>query len=99
MLQYKLAAITPVTVTLASNKPNTPAEIKYEGNDEAVYQVRSVLESSYGAFGHIIGKHTTPIDLDVAMKSSNLKDFYPRLLKGGDLVKDYDPKIPEGSLT
>jgi hypothetical protein len=50
-----------------------------------------------GAFGHLIGEYTTPIDLHCAFL--NQGELLATLIEGKELVKSYDPEIPEGSVT
>lgn len=101
MIQYKLTVFTvlPILISVDSDNPNKSAEIQYQGNQDGIDEIKPILESSYGAFGHLIGTVTTPIDLSAAMNSPEIQQFKPELIEGDDLVKDYDPQIPEGSLT
>ena len=111
MIQYKITANNAeVIVTVNSNNPNLSAEVQYEGDPELLEIVKMWLPDAFGAFGHLIGESTSPIDLDAAIKKGppafsqyNLLRFMPdykwELLVGADLVKSYDPGIPEGAFT
>ena len=90
-------------VSVDSNNPNASEKISItvgdEGDDRFVPIIREWLEHEYGAFGHIIGTHTTPIDLDAAMHSRDSKKFRPEIVEGQELVKSYDPGIPKAAIT
>lgn len=79
--------------------PNISGEIQYAGQTEYVAGIRETLSRQAGAFGHLIGSVTTPIDLDAAMKGAEMQRFRPQVAEGADLVKKYDPDIPKGAKT
>lgn len=97
--ELKVDQVVPMSVSLDADRPNQSTPIIYEGTDYAVGEVKPVLRSCYGAFGHSIGDSTSPIDLDFAMKSPKMKQFQPVLIEGAELVKVYDPGIPDGAVT
>lgn len=97
MLKYRTKY--GVEVWIDSKDPNASAKIQYSGNEVMVDVISDRLARQYGAFGHLIGSATTPIDLDAAMKSPEMKEYRPQLIEGEDMVKKYDPKIPKGAIT
>lgn len=102
MIQYKLSDVfegTEAIVALDASKPNEYAAIQYSGDEELVNTARSWLTSATGAFGNLIGKRTTAIDLDAAMKTDAAKQFDPQLIKGQRLVNNYDPDIPKDAIS
>jgi hypothetical protein len=99
MLIYQLT--TPagtVQVSLNSLSSQESSEILFEGNPEAIAPVRRWLKFEYGAFGHMIGDHTTPTDLDFAMQSDRAAAFSPQRLEGAELI-NYQPGLPDESLS
>jgi hypothetical protein len=86
-----------IYVSLNTKYPNEKALLTYEGDTKTISKFKEFLENSYGAFGHTIGKATSAIDLHYAM--SNQQQFEARLLEGENLVKKYDPEIPDGAVT
>jgi hypothetical protein len=86
-----------IFVSLNIDSPNERTKLIYEGNDNSISKFKAFLEDSYGAFGHTIGKVTTPIDLHYAM--NNQKQFQARLIEGQGIVTKYDPEIPESAVT
>ena len=107
MIQYKITANNAeVIITLNAEDTNDYEEVQCEGDPDLLEIVKMWLPSAIGAFGHFIGETTTPIDLDAALKKGprpHLLKFMPdykwELLVGADLVKSYDPGIPEGAFT
>lgn len=102
MLSYRLiysATKEEIIVSLKSDDPNKSARIEYEGDDYLIRVIKGWLEHEYGAFGHLIGNGTTPIDLNAAMHSKNASAWSPEIIEGHDLVKRYDPGIPPGAMT
>jgi hypothetical protein len=107
VIQYKITANNAeVIITLNAEDPNDYEEVQYEGDPVLLEIVQMWLPSAFGAFGHLIGKKTTPIDLDAALKKGPrrhllrlMPDYKWELLVGADLVKNYDPCIPEGAVT
>jgi|GEM_PF-2044325 len=99
-IRYRLSWLEDeVIVSLDVKDPNEIAPIKYEGEAYLIKSVRLWLEKEDGAFGHIIGDRTCAIDLDAAMHSDAMQQFEPELIEGGELVKSYDPGIPDGAVT
>ena len=82
-------------VSLDSSSGNARSQINYEGADST--ELRSLVSRMTGAFGHLIGEYTTPIDLHCAFL--NQGELLATLIEGKELVKSYDPEIPEGSVT
>ena len=98
MIKYEVkAGNSTISVSLNTNYPNERALLIYEGDDSAVSKFSNFLENAYGAFGHTIGQAATPIDLHYAM--SNQQQFQAKLIEGQDLVKKYNPEIPDGAVT
>ncbi|MEH1789643.1 MAG: hypothetical protein V7L23_29835 [Nostoc sp.] len=97
MFKYQL--INEVIVVLNVTSGNEKSKIIYEGDLDSIAVIRNFLETSYGAFGHIIGDATTPIDLHYAFSSKQAQQFQPKLLEGEDLVKSYNPEIPDNAVT
>lgn len=98
MIKYLLRRLN-VIVFLESDDPNASAAIQCEGDAERVEVARYYLSAQYGAFGHLIGSATTPIDLDAAILSPKMQEYRPELVEGAELVEKYDPGIPEGAIT
>lgn len=68
MYQYQLTHSTGfVLVSLATNDPNSFVPIEFEGESGAVAEIREWLYYQTGAFGHLIGEKTSPMDLQSAM--------------------------------
>lgn len=100
MIRYRLELPEgAVTVSIASNDGNTTDQIIYEGEAEAIEALKDELPVLTGAFGHLIGSATTPIDLDAAMQRSEMQAYKPELLEGRELVQRYNPGIPDGAKT
>lgn len=105
MLKYKLfdRISGEYIVSLNSKIPNVGAKIEITtstgGDDRFIPIIRNWLQHECGAFGHIIGEATTPIDLDAAMHSKDALEFRPEIMAGAELVKSYNPGIPEGAVT
>ena len=98
MIKYKVKVENKtIYVSLDTNSPNESAVLIYEGDKSVVSGFREFLENTYGAFGHTIGQVTTPIDLHYAMSSQ--QQFEARLVEGQNIVKKYDPEIPDGAMT
>lgn len=98
MIRYELRAVD-VIVSVNSSNPNTSAAIAFQGAPEKVERVRSRLSLCSGAFGHLIGESTTPIDLHAAMNQPEMQQYLPVLVQGTELVQNYDPDIPGDSVT
>lgn len=96
MIKYEIkVGSSTIYISLNANSPNERGLIIYEGNSSSVSNFKTFIEKSYGAFGHIIGQATTPIDLHYAM--SNQQQFKAILIEGE--ITSYDPEIPDGSIT
>lgn len=100
MIRYRLGLPEgQVIVSIAANNGNHSGLIQYEGEAEAIEVLKEELPLLCGAFGHLIGDTTTPIDLDAVMHKPDMQRFTPELLEGAELVERYDPGIPEGAIT
>lgn len=100
MIKYRLQiGESAIEVLIAVEDGNATGELLYEGDAERVASFRSLLAYQYGAFGHLIGSATTPIDLDAAMRSPAMAQWQPELIEGAALVASYDPAIPEDAVT
>lgn len=97
MIKYQLKYGTGVWIDV--DDPNASGEIQYSGQTEYIAGVRETLSRQTGAFGHLIGSVTTPIDLDAAMKGAEMQRFRPQIAEGSELVKTYDPGLPKGAIT
>jgi hypothetical protein len=99
MLRYRLLKL--VTVSLEATDPNASVSIEYDPGDtpDLADLIRRTLTRQYGAFGHLIGENTTPIDLTAAMNSPAMQYFQPVLIEGEGIVTSYDPGIPPGAIT
>ncbi|MBD2025236.1 hypothetical protein [Leptolyngbya sp. FACHB-711] len=97
MLKFRLKYGAEVWVN--SIDPNESAMIEFSGNQDWVEIIRDQLKRQYGAFGHLIGTSTTPIDLAAALRSPGMARFQPELIEGAELVERYDPKIPKDAVT
>ena len=86
-----------VSVVLDATRPNQPAEIRYSGREQAVRFTQQWLSMAHGAFGHVIGTETTPIDLAYAM--GQLPPELQLIASAGDIPTSFDPGIPDGSVT
>lgn len=95
MITYSLmnGAVT-VSIDADASEPHKRTPIVYTG--EMVPYAQDILSIQYGAFGHLIGDATTPVDLDAAMQKPDMQAMTPVLVQGLD-VEDYDPGIPEGA--
>ena|SRR5947209_3560417 len=91
MMRYKLT--TPsrqvVQVSLDAKGPDEVAPIRYEGAEIQVWYVQENLQRSHGIDGHLIEDQTTPVDLDVAMKSPRMQNYAPQLLEGAEILAKY----------
>lgn len=107
MIQYRITTNNAeVIISLDADDPNHFADIQYEGDSDLLEIVTMWLPFAFGAFGHLIGENTSPIDLDAAIKKGLkplllkfMPDYKWELLIGADLVKIYDPCIPPGAFT
>ena len=98
MIKYRLnVAGLPASVTLKETDPNTGSAVVVKGDPEAVETVNFWLSSAYGAFGHLIGNYTTPIDLAATM--NKLPSYMEIVESSGPVPKKFDPKIPKNAVT
>lgn len=97
MIRFSLS--NGVIVSLDSDDPDLSAIISYEGQPIMIESVRRELESSYGAFGHLITDATTPADLHAAMRKEPMTRFNPQLIEGDNLIPSYKQNIPPGAKT
>lgn len=98
MIEYRIDyAGMIVTVSIDAVNPSDRAVIQYSGEKRAVVIVENWLTFAYGAFGHLIGGETTPIDLDAAI--STMPDVFKLVESTGPIPQRYNPEIPEDSLT
>lgn len=103
MIQYEMfdSSNNKILIELSSALPNQRSKIVCKGEDGPVKTLQESLSFNFGAFGHRIGDVTSPIDLDVALKTleKNKQIFNLKILKGSELVSVYDPELPNGSNT
>lgn len=98
MIKYRLdVAGLKASITLKETDPNTGSAIVVKGDPEAVETVNFWLSSAYGAFGHLIGNYTTPIDLAAAMNKS--PSYIEVVESSGPVPQKFDPKIPKDAMT
>lgn len=87
------------SVSLSVDDGNESAPQEWEGDPGLIGWFRSRLGDTYGAFGHLFDtEFATPIDLHYAVFST-LVDYEPVVVEGAELVKTYDPGIPDGAIT
>lgn len=86
----------PIEVWVDTTNPNRSVEIEFSENVE---EFKEWLSYQYGAFGHLIGDATSPIDLDYALTTPEAKQKYNPRLVGEGVVTSYDPDIPDGAVT
>lgn len=63
--------------------------IEYEGDGPTLQAFRSIIENSYGMFGHPIGEETTPMDLNFVM-GTKFPGLY-ELVEGQEILDRYEP--------
>ena len=99
VIKYKVGVDdNEVEVSIDVDGGNKFGAVNFTGNADSVALVRSLLSSAYGAFGHGINLEScSPIDLAAALGS--MATFKPEILEGEDLVKDWNPGIPDGAVT
>lgn len=98
MIRYDLRYKNSVaSVILNAKGPDQSAPIQYEGSPEVVSLIKDWLPSAYGAFGHLIGERTTPIDLKVAMLK--LPKGWTIAASMGDIPETIRANIPDGAMT
>jgi hypothetical protein len=88
-----------VIVRLDAERPHAVAALAYDGPSEAVDAVRAFLERQTGAFGHLIGAETSPVDLHAALCSPRGQLLRPVIEAGDELVASYDPELPDRALS
>lgn len=89
---------TAVANPMAVNVYGSEADLE----EAAIGEVEKRLLRAYTPFGHILiddSGFTNPIDLDFALQLDLMREFDPKVIKGADLVKRYDPGVPEGVFT
>lgn len=96
MISYTLTVgSNPITISLDVDNPNERTPILYQGDRKSVEEIRDWLKFEPGAFGHLIGEITTPVDLHYVMTSSpEAAQYTPVLTIGADLVTSYLTNIP-----
>ncbi len=102
MIKYQLTlgySETSIFISLPVTDGNSSALMEFEGGDMAVAKAKFELLNQYGAFGHKMGKVTTGYDLDAALNSPGMARFSARILEGEEIVRNYDPGIPDGAMT
>ncbi|MGL5923833.1 hypothetical protein [Chroococcidiopsis sp.] len=101
MIKYELIdnVRRTITISLEASSPHERASIVVNGDESLKAIATDILSRSHGAFGHIIGEITSPIDLDSALHGSAFKDYRIELTQGKELVSSYDSGIPEGAVT
>lgn len=87
-----------VTVSLDAPDDQTTVPIHYEGESLAIQAVKRWLPYQGGAFGHLIGNATTPIDLHACMVLNIDSAFQPRF-KEGSIPQAYELDIPDGAVS
>jgi hypothetical protein len=88
-----------VEIAINVSYPNEKAEIQYSGDKVAIALFSKWLGRQSGAFGHLIGQATSPIDLHCVLSKPEAKQYQPQIIEGKELVKSYDPQIPDGAIT
>lgn len=85
------------SIFLDVDDPNKYGKLIYDDYLVFGWEFNNFISESYGAFGHILNpKSITPIDLHAALVKGNYKF---EILEGEDMIKVYDPKIPDGAMT
>ena len=69
-------------VVLRAEGRDDTAEIEYEGDPELMRRVEEAVLQCSGVRGHGIERFTTPLDLEIAMRSSGMKRFAPERIEG-----------------
>jgi hypothetical protein len=100
MLKYKLVVGgKELFVALDVERSHQSALIIYEGDSVSCGYVRSILKNQMGVFGHLISDSTTSIDLDSAMRSTDMQRFKSELIEGDELLQIDDSEVPDGSMS
>jgi len=90
---------TPIFISLPVTNGNTSALMEFEGDATTVAIAKFELLQQYGAFGHEMTEVTTGFDLSAALNSPGMVRFNAKIVEGADIVRNYDPGIPDGSVT
>ena len=65
--------------------------------EELAQIIRRDLDGTTGAFGHLIDlQSVTPIDLHCVLSRLG---YQFEVVRGSEMVEEYDPEIPEGAMT
>jgi hypothetical protein len=67
------------------------ALVQIEGDSLLTKMVRMALESAPGFRGSPLQERTTPVDLSIAMSSSQMRRFEPELLEGKEVLQRRKP--------
>jgi hypothetical protein len=86
----------PASVAVDSNDPNASAFIKITGDDGTF---ADWLALQCGAFGHLIGESTSPIDLDYALSTADAQQWQPTIIEGSEMVVNYKSYLPDGAVS
>ncbi len=96
MIIYKLEKdATVAQVTLNTNDPTEVVDITIEANNAD--ELLDWLYYEHGRFGHLITDATNPVDLDSAL--SKQTDYTVTLIKGQEILQDYQEKTPLNRIT
>lgn len=91
MMRYELT--TPdretVFIVLDSDDPDGFAELVFEGRPTQIFYVQANLHLCHGLDGHLIEEHTTPVDLDIALKSKRMAGYRAKLLLGQEVLAKF----------
>jgi hypothetical protein len=79
MISYSLT--DPITerslvVSLDAPAADSVVPIVYEGEEELVREVKAIISQAAGIYGHLLGEKTSPLDVDLAMRSNPLLTVY-----------------------
>jgi len=89
-----------VTIILEARTGNSRGPLQITGDEIPILELRYDFRDKHGAFGHRFDpESTTPIDLSHVLKTQLSPRFKVEILEGAELVKVYDPGIPEGVQT
>jgi hypothetical protein len=86
------------SVRLNAGAGDEPAEMVWSGSPVLNDYLQRRLETSYGAFGHLLGEEPTPVDLHYAVMQ-NLEAYGPRVVRGAEMVEQYGAGVPVGAVT
>ena len=86
-------------ISVQSNDPNKSSKVSYEGDQYILSEAFYLLKNAYGAFGHTLDpENANPIDLHSAVMRE-LQRFRPEVVKGQELIKRYNNKLPFGAIS